>query len=66
MSDENVELVLAAVDANNAGDMDALVELWAPDIEVDLSRALGPLTGINRGEDAQRVFIDFVESLTRT
>ena len=35
MSAENVDLVLAAVDAYNAGDMDALVELWAPDIEVN-------------------------------
>ena len=49
MSDENVELVLAAVDAYNAGDMDALLELWAPDIEArslhrSRTKCLPPLT----------------------
>ena len=33
MSQENVDLVLAGHDAYSAGDLDALVDLWAPDIE---------------------------------
>ena len=57
-----MDLILAGCDALNAGDLDALMESWAPDIEVDLSRALGPLTGVYRGEEAQRAFIDFFES----
>ena len=57
-----MDLILAGCDALNAGDLDALMESWAPDIEVDLSRALGPLTGVYRGEEAQRAFIDFCES----
>ena len=56
-----MDLILAGYDALNAGDLDALIETWAPDIEVDLSRALGPLTGVYRGEEAQRAFIDFFE-----
>ena len=62
MTNTNVDLILAGYDALNAGDWDALMESWAPDIEVDLSRALGPLTGVYRGEEAQRAFIDFFES----
>ena len=57
-----MDLILAGCDALNAGDLDALMESWALDIEVDLSRALGPLTGVYRGEEAQRAFIDFFES----
>ena len=38
------------------------MELWAPDIEVDWSRTRGPLRGVYRGEEAQRLQIDFYES----
>ena len=62
MSHENVRLVRAGYDALNAGDLDALMELWAPDIEVDWSRTRGPLRGVYRGEEAQRLLIDFFES----
>jgi ketosteroid isomerase-like protein len=34
MSQENVELVIAASDAYNAGDMDAMMSFYAPDVEV--------------------------------
>ena len=34
MSQENVELVIAAGDAYNAGDMDATMSCYAPDVEV--------------------------------
>ena len=33
MSQENVELVIAANDAYNAGDMDAMMSFYAPDVE---------------------------------
>jgi ketosteroid isomerase-like protein len=62
VSHENVRLVRAGYDALNAGDLDSLMELWAPDIEVDWSRTRGPLRGVYRGEEAQRLLIDFFES----
>ena len=33
MSRENVELVIAATDAYNAGDLDAMIRFYAPDVE---------------------------------
>ena len=61
MSHENVRLVRAGYDALNAGDLDSLMELWAPDIEVDWSRTRGPLRGVYRGEEAQRLLIDSLD-----
>src|SRR5262245_57346635 len=37
------------------------MQSWAPHSEVDLSRALGQLTGVYRGEEAQRARIDFYQ-----
>ena len=42
MSQENVEIVRAAFDALNRGDMDAVLKDAAPDFELDWSRAVGP------------------------
>ena len=41
MSQENVEIVRAAHDAFNRGDIDAAFEDFAPDFELDMSRAIG-------------------------
>jgi ketosteroid isomerase-like protein len=41
----------------NEGDIDALVELAAPDIEWDWSRSLGPDVGVRYGVGAVRRFI---------
>ena len=46
MSQENVEIVKAAIAAVNRGDWDAAVKDAAPGAEVDLSRAAGPVHGI--------------------
>jgi ketosteroid isomerase-like protein len=46
MSQENVEIVRAAFDALNSGDMDALLKHTAPDFEFDFSRAVGPQHGV--------------------
>ena len=46
MSQENVEIARAAVDAFNRGDVDAAFEDFAPDFEFDMSRAIG--ININR------------------
>jgi len=46
MSQANVEIVRAAVDAYNRGDLDAVLRDAAPECEVDLSRAAGPFHGV--------------------
>jgi ketosteroid isomerase-like protein len=46
MSQENVEIVRAAIDALNKGDLDAWLKDAAPDFEFDLSRAVGPVRGV--------------------
>jgi ketosteroid isomerase-like protein len=43
MSQENVEIVKAALDAANRDDWDALFQDMTPDFELDMSRAIGPL-----------------------
>src|SRR5687767_2001040 len=67
MSEENVAIVRALIDATNRGDMDAAFKDAAPDIEYDLSRAIGPQQGLYRGLDETRraaeEFFDAWESL---
>jgi ketosteroid isomerase-like protein len=46
MSEENVEIVRAGIDAYNRRDLDALLEHAASDFVFDLSRAIGPQRGI--------------------
>ena len=46
MSQENVEIVRAAFEAINRGDMDAVLKDAAPGFELDFSRAVGPQHGV--------------------
>jgi len=46
MSQENVEIVRAAIDAYNRGDRDAMLKKLAPNFEWDMSRSIGPQRGI--------------------
>jgi hypothetical protein len=46
MSQENVQLVEAAIDAANRADWDAVFQDMAPGFELDMSRAVGPGRGI--------------------
>ena len=62
MSAENVELVLAAVDAYNAGDLDALMELCAPDIEVFPDASVFPEADPLRGRDEYRRWLEEANS----
>ena len=57
MSQENVEIVSAAIEAFNRRDFDALSGFLAPDAELDWSRATGPLQGVF-GRDQVRSFWD--------
>jgi ketosteroid isomerase-like protein len=48
MSQGNVEIVRAAIDAYNRGDMEAALSVAAPDCELDWSRSIGPQRGMYR------------------
>jgi ketosteroid isomerase-like protein len=66
VSQDNVELVRRAVASANAGDWESLFRDVAPNYELDWSRTRGPeVPGVYRGEEAQRVVIDFLESWQR-
>src|SRR6059058_3420362 len=56
MSQENVEIVKAKIDAYNREDWDALFKDAAPGFEMDLSRAVGPWRGVF-GLDQNRRFV---------
>ncbi len=56
MSLENVEIVRRTTDAYNRGDLDGLVEHWAPDAVLDWSNSRGPEAGVYRGHDEIREF----------
>jgi ketosteroid isomerase-like protein len=64
MSQENVEIVRTAIDAWNRGDWDTALGDAAPDLEYDLSRALGPFRGVYGRDEVQRAWADFTEGLT--
>jgi ketosteroid isomerase-like protein len=54
MSQENVETVLAAMDAWNRGDWDEALKDAAPDVEWDASTNSGEWRGVHRGHDQVR------------
>jgi hypothetical protein len=51
MSEENVEMVRAGLDAYARGDWDIALRDAAPDFEFDMSRAIGPQRGGELGRD---------------
>jgi ketosteroid isomerase-like protein len=53
-STPNVALVRGALNALNGRDVEAALELFAPEVEVDWSRSLGPLRGVYRGHEGVR------------
>jgi ketosteroid isomerase-like protein len=46
MSQENLEIVRAAIDALNRGDLEGVLKGADPDFEFDFSRAVGPVQGV--------------------
>jgi len=62
MSQENVEIVRAAVDAWNRGDWDAALKDGAPSFEFDFSRSVGPRRGVYSLDQMRGFFHEFVES----
>ena len=62
MSQENVEIVKAAIDAVNRGDWDAAFQDAAPGFEQDMSRAVGLERGIHGLDQARRNWEEFAAS----
>jgi ketosteroid isomerase-like protein len=61
MSQENIKIVRAAIDAYNRGDWDTFVKDAASDFEFDLSRAVGPNHGVYGRDQTQSLSSQFVE-----
>ena len=59
MSQENVEIVRAAYDDYNRGDLEAVLRNAAPDFELDWSRGIGPQRGVYKLDQARSFFEDF-------
>jgi ketosteroid isomerase-like protein len=62
MSHENVDLVLAAVGAYNAGDLEAWAKFLAPDIEAFPDASLFPEPGPLLGRDKYRAWTEEIGS----
>jgi ketosteroid isomerase-like protein len=62
VSQENIEIVRAAMDAWNRGDWDEALKDAAPDVELDNSSNTGEWRGVHRGPDeVKRVWKKFAE-----
>lgn len=57
MSNDNVEIVRAAIEAFNRRDMEAWDQLSRADVEVDWSNSLGLEAGVYRGREETHRFI---------
>jgi hypothetical protein len=62
MSQENVEIVKANIDAYTRGDWDAFFKDVAPSFELDMSRSIGPWRGIFKLDQARRLLEEFRET----
>src|ERR1700724_1555588 len=61
MSQEHVEIVLASIDAYNAGDLDACMEFFAPGVEVIQDPSVDVYSPLH-GRDEHRHFIETMNS----
>jgi ketosteroid isomerase-like protein len=62
MSQENVEIVKAAIEAWQRQDWDAMLQDVAPGFEVDLSRAIGPHQGVFNVDQVRPVLEEFAQN----
>jgi ketosteroid isomerase-like protein len=61
MSQENVEIARRSLEAYHRGDVDAAVEDFAPDFELDMSRAIGMDRGVYSLNQFRRLAEEFWE-----
>jgi ketosteroid isomerase-like protein len=61
MSQENVEILKASIDAYNRRDWDAWLQHAARGFEMDMSRAVGPVSGILTLDQLRQGQLDFAE-----
>jgi ketosteroid isomerase-like protein len=61
MSQENVEIVRTAIVALNRRDWDGVLEATSLDFEFDLSRAVGPDSGVYRRDQVRELWSDWGE-----
>ena len=57
-SQQNVEIVLRGTRAYNRGDVDGVLEDWAPDAVLDWSNSRGPDAGVYRGHREVQAFYE--------
>jgi ketosteroid isomerase-like protein len=57
MPQENIEIVCRGTDAYNRGDVEGLLEDWAPEAVLDWSNARSFDAGVYRGRDEIRAFV---------
>jgi ketosteroid isomerase-like protein len=62
MSQENVEMARRSYEALNRGDVDAAFEDFAPDFELDMSRAIGINRGVYSLNQIRRLTEEFWEA----
>jgi ketosteroid isomerase-like protein len=61
MSQEKVEIIKAAIDAFNRKDWDAFFKDMAPGIELDMTRAVGPVSGVFKLDQIRRLVVELAE-----
>ena len=62
MSQENVEIVRAILDALNEGDAATAFKYTAPGFEYDFSRSIGLQRGVYEGAEARRFWEEFASA----
>jgi ketosteroid isomerase-like protein len=62
ISEQNVEIVKASIDAVDRGDWDAAFQDAAPGFEYDFSRAVGPWRGVFGLDQVRRLWEEFAAS----
>jgi ketosteroid isomerase-like protein len=60
MSQDNVEIVRAVIEAFNRGDSDAMFTDAAPEMEFELSRLTGPNRGVQGLDEIRKLWEEFV------
>jgi ketosteroid isomerase-like protein len=61
MSREKVEIIKAAIDAFNREDWDAAFKDMAPGFELDMSRAVGPVSGVFKLDQVRPLVVEATE-----